>query len=63
MGRKKKDKGEPKVPLFVQLEPEIARALAEYLEATDPEVSKTAAVESALKDFLRGKGYWPPRDE
>lgn len=61
MARKKK-KDEPKVPLFVQLDAEIAAAFSEYLDATDPKVGKTAAVESALKDFLRGKGYWPRKE-
>ncbi len=64
--RKKKKDGEEKkpakrsgVPLHVWIDPELAEALREYLESSEPSVFKTAAVESALREFLRGKGHWP----
>lgn len=48
------------VPLHVRINPAIDQALATYLESSDPEIKKTAAVESALKEFLAEKGFWPP---
>ncbi|MFO0846623.1 MAG: hypothetical protein U0797_30360 [Gemmataceae bacterium] len=48
------------VPLNAWIEEPIMQALEMYLDGTDPRVSKTAALESALKDFLKGKGFWPP---
>lgn len=47
--------------LHVRIDPAIDAALDAYLDATEPRVSKTAAVESALREFLRAKGYWPPK--
>lgn len=49
------------VPLHVWIDSEIAAALQGYLDETEPSVFKTAAVESALKDFLRSRGHWPPK--
>lgn len=48
------------VPLHAWIEGKIMTALESYLDSTEPRVSKTAAIESALKDFLKGKGFWPP---
>lgn len=65
--KKKTDEPEEKkpqrsgLPLHVWIDPEINQALLDYLEDTEPRVFKTSAVESALKDFLRNKGYWPPK--
>jgi hypothetical protein len=50
------------VPLHVWIDQDLAAALQDYLDSTDPKVSKTAAVESALRELLRGKGFWPRRD-
>ncbi len=72
MGKKRNDETqsepiEPRRPnrsgesLHVYIDPAIADALRGYLAATEPEVSKTAAVESALREFLRSKGQWPPK--
>jgi hypothetical protein len=59
--RKKKKPNRTGVPLHAWIDPEIGAALKAYLDGTEPSVFKTAAVEQALKDFLRGKGHWPPR--
>jgi hypothetical protein len=48
------------VPLHVWIDPAIAAALQAYLDGTEPSVFKTAAVESALREFLRARGHWPP---
>lgn len=61
MSTEKKKPNRSGVPLHVWIDPAIAEALQSYLEATEPKVFKTAAVESALKDFLRAKGCWPPK--
>lgn len=47
-------------PLNVWLPTELMDAIRAYLASTSPRVSKTAAVEIAMQDFLRGKGFWPP---
>jgi hypothetical protein len=59
-GRKPQRSG---VPLNAWIEESIMQALESYLDSTDPRVSKTAALESALKDFLKGKGFWPPPED
>jgi hypothetical protein len=46
--------------LNVWVQSQIARRLRAYLASTDPRVSKTSAVESALISFLEDKGFWPP---
>jgi hypothetical protein len=47
-------------PLHVWLPKELEAAFQGYLDSEEPAVSKTAAVEAALRGFLRGKGFWPP---
>ena len=49
------------VPINVWVDEEVSAAMDAYLASTDPVVSKTAAVDSALKQFLREKGFWPPK--
>ena len=46
-------------PLHAWIDDEIAGAFQEYIESTDPRVSKTASLETALKEFLRSRGFWP----
>lgn len=41
----------------------ILAALEGYLLGTVPRVTKTAAVEAALMQFLEREGCWPPKDE
>jgi hypothetical protein len=56
---------EPKRPnrsgisLHVYVDPVIDAALQRYLDSAVPAVSKTAAVEAAIIDFLRARGCWP----
>jgi hypothetical protein len=63
------EQGEPRRPnrtgvsLHVYIEPAIDGALQGYLDASEPKVSKTAAVETALREFLRARGHWPPSTE
>jgi hypothetical protein len=46
--------------LNVFIRPGTGQAIRAYLASTDPRVSKTSAVESALISFLEDKGFWPP---
>lgn len=50
------------VSLHVYIDPAIDGALAAYLQGSEPQVSKTAAVETAIREFLGRKGHWPPAD-
>lgn len=47
------------VSTHAYIDPEVSEALNEYLAATEPQVSKTAAIESALREFLKNRGHWP----
>lgn len=51
------------VPLHVWLPDELAAAFQAYLDSTNPPVPKTSAAIVALKDFLTGKGFWPPKGQ
>jgi hypothetical protein len=51
------------IPVNVWVDTEINTSLTAYLASEEPQVSKTAAVESALRAFLQGKGFWPPPAE
>lgn len=68
MAKREGDSGKAKkprragVPLHAWIDEAIMSAMDSYLKATEPRVSKTAAIEVALKDFLRGKGFWPPKE-
>ena len=46
-------------PLFAYITPELEQALQKYLDETSPRVSKTAAIEAAVIEFLKLRGYWP----
>jgi hypothetical protein len=47
------------VAINAWIDEQIAAALDDYVASTDPRVSKTAAIEAALRDFLRKQGMWP----
>lgn len=46
-------------PLHCWIDPDVMAAVDEYVEESEPRVSKTAFVEAALKDLLRKYGCWP----
>jgi hypothetical protein len=45
--------------LSLWINDQLADAFKAYLDSTRPRVSKTSALEQALEDFLRSKGFWP----
>lgn len=63
----KKEDGDAKRPnrvgvsLHVYITPELAEALERFTENSEPKVSKTAAVETALLKLLREAGELPPK--
>jgi hypothetical protein len=59
MAKKKRPK-RTGVNLNVYVQGNIVTALQGYLASTQPRVSKTAAVEAALIQFLKAQGHWPP---
>jgi hypothetical protein len=66
--KKKKKRGRPAtgrtgIPLHAYIDATLAGALETYLAGTEPEVSKTAAVEAALRMWLKERGFWPPAQE
>lgn len=71
MARKKKPDGDgaPKkpvrtgVPVHAWVDAEVVEALDKFVSEFEPRISKTSAVEAALKAYLRANGYWPPRRE
>lgn len=48
-------------PLHAWINEELMAALDAHLEGTDPRISKTAFIETALKKLLREYGAWPPK--
>lgn len=66
--KKKTSSGNPKrppanrtgIPLYVYVSSQLDTALDHYCENAKPRVSKTAAVEEALLQFLTARGCWPP---
>lgn len=44
------------------LDSDLWAAFDRYIQSLDPTPSNTAALESALRHFLREKGFWPPAD-
>lgn len=67
MAKRKQDGSTPKrptanrvgVPFYVYLHPDIQAALAQFLEASEARISKTAFTEMAFKEVLRARGFWP----
>ena len=48
------------VPIYAYIPPQLRKALNAYLENTRPNPSLTSAVEVALEEFLKERGFWPP---
>lgn len=46
--------------VFGYLQPEIRAAVNLCIKESDPRLTLTAILESALKKFLSERGYWPP---
>ncbi len=40
---------------------ELFAALEAYREATRPQPSEAECLRTALEEFLRAKGFWPPK--
>jgi len=65
----KRDRGRPAkreragVPLHVFIDPLIDDVLKQYLLQTDPQITKTAYIESLIRADLRQRGLWPPPAE
>lgn len=51
------------VPVNFWLDEALAAAFGAYVESTSPRVSKTAAHEAAIREFLERKGFWPPKGD
>lgn len=58
-GKRKPPNRTPAYLLNLRIDLELGEAFEEYLESSEPTPSKTAAVEAALKAFLRATGFWP----
>lgn len=42
---------------------ELAAALKAFIETSRPRLTKGAILESAIEDWLRARGAWPPTDQ
>ena len=60
---KKRPARRNRVALHVLIAPALAEALGGYLSSAEPRVTRTAAVESALREFLKARGQWPAEGE
>lgn len=49
------------VAINVYIDPQVAEAIDGYLSGLDPQITKTALVESLFRNLLREKGLWPPQ--
>lgn len=61
----KKPNRKPAYIIYARVDPVIGEAWEKYLAETEPEPTVTAALELALKRFLRQEGYLPsppPKD-
>lgn len=60
---KKKPPARSGAPVFAYVPQELRDALDDYLNKTKPKPSLTAAIETALEEFLQARGFWPPHGE
>ncbi len=60
MGKKKPRPNRTTVALNLYIRPDIAAALDSYLAEQRPSRTKVSTVETALEDFLKKAGHWPP---
>ena len=73
MARKKSKSGEkeavqdapPKprsgTPIHAWIDEELGEAFKRYLTSMEVKITATSAIEVALKEFLRNRGFWPPK--
>ncbi len=55
----KKQGRSPAYTLYARIDPELGAAFEDYINHTKPKPTNTSAVELALEEFLRDKGFWP----
>ena len=48
------------VPITVWIDEDIAAAMKRYISEHELKIKQTAVIEVSIKEYLRGKGYWPP---
>lgn len=46
--------------MSLRLRADLDESLTAYLDSLRPRPTDTAAIEAALEDFLRAKGFWSP---
>ncbi len=66
MPKKKKQAGseEPKgLNYNVWLDPDLEKALESYFATLEFRPSKTRFTETAFKEFLKSRGFWPPKSK
>ena len=70
MGKKKKKKPEKGTPqgrtpgytVFARVPPELGAALEACIKALKPKPTITSAVQDALEEWLKARGFWPPAE-
>ncbi len=60
---KPETKTEKRHVIYASVPRELIEALERYLSSTRPRPDKGATVEVAIEDFLKSKGFWPPKQE
>ena len=50
------------VILFSRIKPRLAEALERYIASLRPAPGRTAVIETALEDFLTGRGFTPEKE-
>ena len=53
------DKTRSGMPLHAWIDEELGEAFKRYLRSMEVRITMTSAIEVALKDFLRKRGFWP----
>jgi hypothetical protein len=48
------------MPIHAWIDEELGDAFKAYLVSMEVRVTATSAIEVALKEFLKKRGFWPP---
>ena len=48
------------IPIHAWIDEQLGDAFKAYLSSMEVRITATSAIEVALKEFLKKRGFWPP---
>lgn len=53
----------PAYTVFARIPPELGAALDAFVNSLRPKPTATSVLQVCIEEFLKQKGFWPPKEE